>query len=333
MAGRIRVGVFAGGISSERRVSLLSAAQVVKILSPEKYDIRLVEVGTDGRWSFDGAVIPFGNTLGLDVAFIAMHGVGAEDGRIQGVFETIGLPYTGSGITASAVSLDKHMANALAAAAGIPVPPFFLLQSDFEDVDTLDARIRATVGYPCVVKPNTSGSSVGVSIVTDFSDVPKAHAAAFCEGGGVLMQCCVRGREVSCAVLGNAGEAPRALPVIEIVADGAFFDYAAKYESTETREICPAELSHVLTARVQELAVHAHELFGCDGLSRSDFIIGEDGVPYFLELNTIPGMTEASLAPQEARAAAISFGELLDIQIEMALRRHDLYTPPPRTAP
>lgn len=321
MGRRIRMGVFAGGISSEREVSLMSAAQVMQHLSPEQYDAVFVEVGTDGCWSFDGAVIPFGNTLGIDVALIAMHGTGAEDGRIQGLFETIGIPYTGSGIAASAASFDKHLANMLAAAAGIPVPPSFLLCGGQGDTAALDARIRADIAYPCVIKPNASGSSVGVSLVADAAGLSGALAGAAAEGGGVLVQRAVCGREVSCAVIGNRSETVRALPVIEILTDAAVFDYAAKYESAQTREICPAELPEGQSMRVEELAVEAHELFGCDGLTRSDFIIAGDGTPYFLELNTIPGMTETSLAPQEAVAAGMSFAALLDEQITLALRR------------
>lgn len=329
MEDRIKVGVFAGGISSEREVSLLSAAQVMKNLSPEKYDTRLIEVGTDGRWSFDGAVIPFGNTLGLDVALIAMHGTGAEDGRLQGLFETIGIPYTGSGVLASAIGMDKALTNELVAMRGVPVPRWFELHHMMpDDVDVLDARIRNEVGYPCVIKPNASGSSVGVSLLEGeglglCGLLVGAVAAAFEEDDSVLVQRCVKGREVSCGVLGNTHASDvRALPVIEIVSASAFFDYAAKYESKETREVCPAELPDALTTRVQKAAVSAHEALGCDGLTRSDFIIGEDGVPYFLEINTIPGMTETSLCPQEARAAGISFAELLDMQVEMALHKN-----------
>lgn len=324
MGTRIRVGVFAGGISSEREVSLMSARQVMKDLSPEKYDTRLIEVGTDGCWSFDGAVIPFGNTLGLDVALIAMHGTGAEDGRLQGLFETIGIPYTGSGVLASAIAMNKALTNELVAAHGVSVPRWFELHHMPEDMAALDTRIREEIGYPCVIKPNASGSSVGVSLVTDAGALQDALEAAFREDACVLVQRCVKGREVSCGVLGNA-HAPelRALPVIEIVSASAFFDYAAKYESTETKEICPAELPDELTVRIQDAAKEVHETLGCDGLTRSDFIVGEDGVPYFLEINTIPGMTETSLCPQEARAAGISFGELLDIQIGMALRPDD----------
>lgn len=329
MGKRIRVGVFAGGISSEREVSLLSAAQVMKNLSPEKYDIRLVEVGVDGRWSFDGAVIPFGNTLGLDVALIAMHGTGAEDGRLQGLFETIGIPYTGSGVRASAIAMNKALTNELVAARGISVPRWFELHRMPEDVDVLDVQIRNEIGYPCVIKPNASGSSMGVSIVEDeelglCGLLAGALSSAFAEDDSVLVQQCVVGREVSCGVLGNAHASHvRALPVIEIVSNSYFFDYTAKYESKETREICPADLPETLTTRIQEASVVVHETLGCDGLTRSDFIVGEDGVLYFLEINTIPGMTETSLCPQEAQAAGISFGELLDIQIEMASRGID----------
>ena len=306
---KLRVGVFAGGVSSERDVSLKSAAQVIAHLSPEKYD-RITPV-------------PLGSTENLDLAFIAMHGAFAEDGRIQSLFEITGLPYTGSGVLASAIGIHKAKTRQVAAHRGIVSPALFELHEMPVDLDEIDARIVSEIGYPCVIKPTTSGSSMGISIVDDRTELASALTAAFAEKGSVLIEQYVRGREFTCGVMGNSHRTElTALPVVEIVTASRFFDYSAKYDSAETQEICPADIAPELAARIQEAAVAAHESLDCDGVTRSDFILGEDGILYFLEINTIPGMTAASICPKEAQAAGMSFPQFLDRIIDLALQRH-----------
>lgn len=178
-------------------------------------------------------------------------------------------------------------------------------------------------GFPCFIKPNASGSSVGMSLVDEPSALDAALAAAFAECEMVLVQERIRGREFSCGALGNSGQTDiLALPVVEIITTARFFDYEAKYDASKTREVCPAEIDAALAARIQDAARIAHKALRCDGLTRSDFIASEDGTIYFLEINTIPGMTEASICPKEAAALGWSFADLLDKQIVLALQRH-----------
>lgn len=311
------VGVLAGGRSNERAVSLKSAEQVAHNLPTNKYDVHIIEIP-------DGSIAPvFDQLQGIDVAFIAMHGTYAEDGRIQGLLDMLGIPYTGSGVLASAIGMNKAKTCELVGLHGVRSPQFFELYAMSENTQTLAEKIKNDIGFPCVIKPNESGSSVGVSIIHDESAIEAAVRTAFAEDDSVLVEQYIKGREVTCGVLGNTYQTElRALPIVEIIAKASFFDYHAKYESKETQEICPANLSPTLVEQIQHMAKHAHEALECNGLTRSDFMIAQDGTPYFLEINTIPGITEASLCPKEAKAAGISFPEFLSMQIELALAKH-----------
>ena len=309
---KLRVGVFAGGPSSEHAISLKSAAHVMQHLDPLRYEATLVEVDTQGRWA----------TPDIDIAFIAMHGTFAEDGTIQRLLDAQGIPHTGSSAQASAIGMNKMHAREVVAQHGLTNPRYFSITAA-ADSATLDARIRAEVGYPCIIKPNASGSSVGMSLIDDETSLASALATAFAECDTLLIEQYIQGREFSCGVLGNTGQtALEALPVVEIITTARFFDYDAKYDSQKTREVCPAELSPETAARIQEAARTAHEALGCDGLTRSDFIVSTDDVLYFLETNTIPGMTEASICPKEAAALGWTFGDLLNKQIGLALLRY-----------
>lgn len=308
---RLRIGIFTGGPSSEREISLTSAAHVLRSLDPARYDARLVEVDVQGAWK---------DAAPMDLAFIAMHGTFAEDGVLQTQLEALGIPYTGSGPEASALGMDKARTHERVAAYGLVNPRSLVCTRDTVDIGT---QIEHSLGFPCFIKPNASGSSIGMSLVDTPAQLEAALAAAFAECETVLVQERVHGREFSCGVLGNTGDGElRALPVVEIITTSRFFDYDAKYDASKTREICPAEISASLAIRIQDSARIAHEALGCDGLTRSDVIVSADGTIYFLEINTIPGMTEASICPKEAAALGWTFGMLLDEQIALALRRH-----------
>jgi D-alanine-D-alanine ligase len=207
---------------------------------------------------------------------------------------------------------------------GVKTPKFMVLRSlpAKKDVVALERKVARSIGYPCVVKPNESGSSVGISIVRKKGNLLEALRKAFKEDRIVLIEKYIKGMEVTCAVVGNTGETELvALPPIEIVSAGEFFDYDAKYFSAKTQEICPARLTKAQTAKLQMLAQKAHAVIGCDGLSRSDFILTSRGKFYFLEINTIPGLTEASLAPKAATVHGMPFPKFLDMQIELALTK------------
>ncbi len=337
---KLNVAIVRGGFSNEREVSLKSGAQIARALPAERYNVSLIEIKKNGRWILGGrkkSVAAYRNLktdFGLkeadikkfDVVFIGLHGAFGEDGKIQALLETIGVPYTGSGVLASALGMNKAKTMEIAARAGMRVPPFIVLYRfprAKDETRELRRRIKKTIaGYPLVVKPNESGSSVGITIVQSPVALRAALRAAFKECRTVLLQQYVKGRELTCGVMGNTGRGPLLpLPPVEIIPDGTFFDYRSKYNSKKTRELCPAPIFPARTKELQRRSVGVHALIGCDGLTRSDFILGEDGALYFLEINTIPGLTEASLCPKEARAMGWTFSEFIQKQIELALAR------------
>jgi D-alanine-D-alanine ligase len=347
---RTRVAVVFGGISSEAEVSERSGDRVLRLLPRERYEALPVRIARDGRWAvanrcvspeepegFPGALealetsSSIGQTvahalsrfaeLAVDAAFVALHGVGGEDGRIQGLFETVGLPYTGSGVAASAIAMDKWRTREVYADADIPIARGVLLEASAPVAAALDA-VDSDVGFPCVVKPRCGGSSVGVSIVSERGAFGEAWRTAAASDDDLLVEEFVSGRELTCGVLGNSrGSALRALPSTEIRPVGSeFFDYRAKYTPGAAEEITPAPVDAETERRLRDVAVRAHRALGCDGFSRTDAIL-RDGRFLVLETNTIPGLTDNSLLPRQAQAAGIGFGALLDEIVQLALER------------
>jgi D-alanine-D-alanine ligase len=252
------------------------------------------------------------NAEPIDVVLIALHGTWGEDGRIQGLLDTIGVPYTGSGVLASALAMDKEVAKQILAATGLDVPRGVVVRgTEKEDLDA--AR---SIGFPAFVKPVGSGSSVGASIVKSEDELVPAISAALRHDERVLVEEQIRGRELTVPVIGN--DDLTALPVIEILTKRAFFDYSAKYDAGESEEICPAEIPPEVAQRAQDLALRAHRALHCRGMSRLDLMWSKDRM-VALEVNTIPGMTANSLLPKAARAAGIGFGDLLARFIDWAL--------------
>jgi D-alanine-D-alanine ligase len=256
---------------------------------------------------------------GIDVAFLALHGKYGEDGTIQGFLELTGTPYTGSGVLASALAMDKVMAKRVLAAEGIPVPRGIHITSADLALDGAAAIAKANALLPAVVKPSKQGSSVGMSLVDSPSAMEAAVRLALQHDDEALVEERVFGTEITVGVLGKVG-APglEALPVVEIVPRREFFDYQAKYDPDQCEEICPARISGEATRDAQSLAVRAHRALSCRGYSRTDMILGPKG-PVVLEVNTLPGMTMNSLLPKAALAAGIPFGELLDRIVRLAL--------------
>lgn len=348
---KIRVAVLGGGFSNERDISLRTSKQVALALPASRYDVSFIEITPERRWVLrdvrqidhligrgaggkkKSARVNGGRELMLragapelpDVVFIALHGKYGEDGRVQAVLDLLGIPYTGSGVLASALGMDKLRCLELARAAGVRTPGCVAL-TQVPQGKVLDTDVRRRFGYPCVVKPNQSGSSVGVTIVRRPSDLLPAVRRAFREDSTVLVEEFVDGRELTCGVLGNSSVDPSslvALPPVEIVVhDQQFFDYQAKYFSPSVEEICPAAVSRAATTAIQSAAKRVHALVGCDGLTRSDFILSrKNNQLYFLEVNTIPGQTEASLCPKEAAAVGIPFAKFIELQITLALKK------------
>jgi D-alanine-D-alanine ligase len=299
------VAVLMGGWSAEREVSLSSGRPCAEALQERGYQVTPIDVQPDIARVIQ-AVRP-------DVAFNALHGRYGEDGTIQGLLELLQIPYTHSGVLASALAMDKQRAKAVMATAGVPVPEGVIVQRS-------EAAARHILPPPYVVKPNSEGSSVGVIIVREDRSHPPQELGRedWAFGDEVLVEKFVPGRELTCAVMGD-----RALGVIDIrPATGLFYDYDAKYAAGGSVHVLPAELSPNIYQRVQELALTAHQALGCRGVSRADLRYddtpGGTGALVVLEVNTQPGMTATSLVPEMAAHAGLSFGELLQWMVEDA---------------
>lgn len=288
-----RVAVLLGGWSPEREVSLVSGAAVLQALQKQGVDAHGVDLSRERLLQL--------KSEGFDRAFNVLHGVGGEDGVVPAALELMGLPYTGCGVLASALSMDKRVTKLVWAAQGIPTPMHRVLTDD-----TDFAQLAEELGLPIFVKPADAGSSIGISKVKQAADLPEAYrfARQYCET--VLAERFVSGGEYSCTVLDG-----QALPLIRIEPDGEFYDYNAKYVSDNTRYHCPSGLPPEQEAQLQTLALKAFQLIGATGWGRVDFMLDAEDKPWFLELNTVPGMTSHSLVPMAARAAGISFDELV----------------------
>jgi len=324
---KLHVAVLMGGISRERKISLSTGRQILAALDRFKY----TPVGVDtaflspgcapeqpeadlepldiGRWAA-GSQRP-------DVAFIALHGRGGEDGTIQGLLELLGIPYTGSGVLASALAMDKIATKRLLRSEGIAVAEDIII-SRLQRDGTYDmaAVVAERLGYPVVVKPNREGSTIGCSIVRREEDLARAVDDALQYDSDVLVEKYIVGTEITAGLLGN--EEPEVLPLIEIVPKSGFYDYEAKYALGGSQHVIPARISNEAAERARCYARRTHQILGCRGMSRVDMIVAEDQ-PYVLEVNTIPGMTPTSLLPEAAQAAGVSFSELLDRIIQSAL--------------
>ncbi|MGE0798233.1 MAG: D-alanine--D-alanine ligase [Lautropia sp.] len=292
-----RVAVLLGGRSSEREVSLLSGNGVLRALKDR---------GVDAR-PFDPAREPLQALAdgGFDRAFIALHGRFGEDGTIQGALELIGLPYTGSGVMASAIAMDKIRTKQLWLAQGLPTPASVTVTA----VEQLDAA-AARLGLPLIIKPPHEGSTIGITKVTAADQLVEAYAAAARLDSVVLAEQFIDGRELTVAIVGG-GERAAALPVVEIRAPQGNYDYQNKYFSDDTEYLCPAPLPEPLAAEIGRIAVAAYRAVGCEGWGRVDFMLGQDQQPWLLEVNTSPGMTGHSLVPMAARAIGVSYEDLV----------------------
>jgi D-alanine-D-alanine ligase len=296
-----KVAVLMGGISSEREVSLKSGAAVLAALQRCGVDAHAVDV--------DRSVIQQLQAGNFSCAFNILHGTMGEDGVIQGALETLGLPYTGSGVLASALSMDKLRSRYVLRSGGMPTPNTKVLRT-VADLDGLEAEL----GLPLVIKPNNQGSSVGVSKVSTLAELKPAYEIASKLDQIVLAEQWIGGMELHAAILDA-----QALPLVRVRAAGAFYDYEAKYLSDSTQYHCPAGIDIKLETRVRELALQAFNLLGCRGWGRVDFLVDDDARPYVLEMNTLPGMTSHSLVPMAAREAGIEFDQLVMRILESSL--------------
>ncbi len=323
----MKVAVFRGGMSGEHEISLVTAQAVIEALEGRGHEVMAVTLERDGGACWPGHTGGVGHALdaavawGAQVAFVAMHGAYGEDGCIQGALELVGLPYQGSGVTSSAVAMDKGRAKMVYRAVGLPVADdVTLVSSALETVDW--TAVQARVGLPCVLKTAESGSSVGIEIVETAESLQSAGRRLLAGTASLLVESWLPGREFTVAVLEDPDGRARALPVVEIRPHGdRWFDYETKYDPTVVDELCPAPIDAELAQEFMTMGVQAHEALGCRDYSRTDIKLGSDGRPYLLETNTLPGLTSASLMPKSASAAGIPFDRLIETLVERALSR------------
>lgn len=316
---KLRIGVLRGGPSSEYEVSIKSGENVLKFL-PEKYDKRDILITKQGDWIFDGIIKPvFKIIRNLDAVFIALHGEYGEDGKVQNILEHFKIPFTGSKSLASAFSMNKFLARQVFEKAGILMPKSILIRPG-ENIPEISKKIFRQFSPPWVLKPLSKGSSVGIKIIYKFDDLENAIFEEIFNSDKIIFEEYIKGREATCGVLENfRGEKYYALPPVEIIPskENGFFDYEAKYGG-KTQEICPANFDLKTKKEIEFLAKKAHQVLGCKGYSRSDFIISPRGI-FLLELNNLPGLTSESLLPKSAAAVGISFSDLLDHLIQISL--------------
>lgn len=307
-----RVAVLMGGLSGEREVSLRSGAAVSRALRELGHEILEIDVGDDV------VEVVAGLRGKADAAFVALHGRLGEDGTVQGLLELVGIPYTGSGVLASAVSMSKSMTKGILRAEAVPVADDAVVSS--REVASLGMEricegLALDLGFPLMVKPDCEGSSLGASKVRDREELAEGIACALEYDDVLVVERYIEGREMT---VGLMGEEPVALPVLEVVASKGVYDYECKYTKGKTEYLVPAPIPAPLAAELQRLALRAFKALGCEGVSRVDFMVDEEGRPFCLEINTIPGMTELSLIPKAAAAAGYSFEEVVETILRTA---------------
>jgi D-alanine-D-alanine ligase len=334
----VKVVVLAGGWSSERNVSLASSKAMALAVGQRGHEVITLDAATGQTVTWlDGPIGSSAPTLNelsriadpsktlaeliqhpavreADLVVNGLHGGIGENGVLQGLLDTIGKTYTGSGVLASALAMNKYYSKRLFESTGIKTPTYLFFKQPL-DIAILTERLKKEMRLPMVVKPNEEGSTVGLSIVREWGELDDAleQAARF---GDVLVEWYIEGREITVAVLGG-----EALPVIEIIPKGGFYDYEHKYTRGMTDYVCPADLLTSQADKVRHFAKLAHQALGCEGYSRVDFRMGADNLFYCLEVNTLPGMTETSLVPKAARAAGMDFETLMEKIMQLALDR------------
>jgi len=301
-----------GGTSEEREVSLKSGNNVYTALKKIGYQVELLDLGKDNLNKI-AEIAP-------DVVFIALHGKNGEDGTVQGYLDLLGIPYTGSGVATSAICMNKILTKKLLSYEGLPTPDFIIIKKKTFDKNAFVVRsLVQKFGLPMVVKAATQGSSIGTYIVNKEDDILSAIEAAFQYDQDVLVEKYIDGMLLTVSIIGN--DNPCVLPIIEITSENEFYDYESKYTPGMCQHIIPARISQDLQNQISRISEEAYKSLACRGFARIDFMVDGKGQPYILEINTIPGLTDMSLVPDAARAAGISYSELLERLINLALEK------------
>lgn len=325
---RLKIALLAGGDSPEREIALQSAAQIEAALDHTKYDITVIDLHhrdwhhttPDGRqWQVDKndfSITIDGEHKIFDYALILIHGTPGEDGRLQGYLDMMGIPYSSCSMVSTVVTFDKITTKRTLAGRVNLAREHFLRRGEAWDAEA----IVADLGLPLFVKPNANGSSFGVTKVHTAAEFPAAIEAAFAQGGEILIEECITGREMGCGILVTR-EKEYIFPITEIVPKNDFFDYEAKYTAGRSEEITPAPIPDEVRAELNRMTREAYRACRCSGIVRVDFIVTPEGKPYFIELNSIPGMSAGSIVPKQARQMGMSLGELYDLIIADTCRK------------
>ena len=326
---KLKIALLAGGDSPEREIALQSAAQIAAALDRGKYDVTVIDLhrrdwhytAPDGRqWQVDKndfSLTVEGERREFDYALVIIHGTPGEDGRLQGYLDMMGIPYSSCSMVSSVITFDKITTKRTLAGRGINLArEVFLRRGEAFDA----ARIVADLGLPLFVKPNANGSSFGVTKVHTPEELPAAIAAAFAQGDEILVEECIAGREMGCGVM-IAGGKEYLFPITEIIPRKEFFDYEANYTAGRSEEITPADIAPEVKAELNRMTLEAYRTCRCSGVVRVDFIVTPEGRPYFIELNSIPGMSAGSIVPKQVRAMGMTLGELFDIVIDDTRRK------------
>lgn len=292
-----KIGVLMGGISAEREISLKTGSAILEALLRKGYNAVAIDVNIDIASTLQQS--------GIDTAFIALHGILGEDGAIQGLLEISKIPYTGSGLLSSAISMNKNVSKKIFIYHGLPTPPFQVFNSTGKEINNIKDRIN--ISLPFVVKPSEEGSTIGISIVKKEDEINSALSAALECSNEIIIEKFIKGRELTAAVING-----KPLPLIEIIPESGFYDYQSKYTSGATEYIVAPAIEKDLVSEIQALAVKAYHALHCCGAARVDFILDSEKKPSILEINTIPGMTENSLLPKAAEKAGIIFDDLVE---------------------
>lgn len=328
MEKRLNIALLAGGNSSEREIALQSAAQIYEALDKERYNIFLVDLyhrdwsytHNDGtKWQVDKndfSITVQGEKTTFDYALILIHGTPGEDGKLQGYLEMMEIPFSSCSMTSSVITFDKMTTKQTLRGKVNLARERFLRRGEAYNGE----EIIAELGLPLFVKPNASGSSFGVTRVTKAEELDEAIRLAFTESEEVLIEECITGREMGCGVMIVGGK-EYIFPITEIIAKNAFFDYEAKYTAGMSDEITPADITDEVKRELNRMTLEAYRTCRCSGVVRVDFIVTEEGKPYLIEVNSIPGMSGGSIVPKQAREMGISLGELYDLIIEDTYRK------------
>jgi len=309
-----KIVILMGGSSAERDISLKTGTQIYQALKSKDYSVSTLDLNSD--------IVGNLKKSQCELVFIALHGSPGEDGTIQGLLEILDIPYVGSGVLASALGMDKIRSKLFFASLGIPTP-FYLPVNKSElkniSIKKISDRILDSLSVPMVIKPTKAGSAIGVEIVKRRDKVKQALSQGLMESDELIVEEYIEGAEVTVGIIGN--DELKTLPIVEIVTENEFYDYEAKYDG-KSRHVIPANISEAVAEKVNRFALAAHVGLGCRSFSRVDFIIGrEDQIPYILEINTIPGMTDVSLFPDAARADGMEFPDLIETLVQLAMEK------------